>query len=176
MLLISNHLLQYPIKFAKDAVVRINIAWIGSFYQLDNILDEIKNDVFIDYPEGRAKPPPVGMTLTEVMDAAAAHKNVKYMAVSNIESGNIAGLFARSMPEGVQFVPKIETIKGVNNIHEIIKQSKPNYIMLDTEDLFLDLKGDVERYENLITQLESICLENNVTILKIEGVVFAPCS
>jgi hypothetical protein len=173
MLLISNHLLQYPIVIPAGALIRINIAWIGGVFQLGNILETIKYNVFLDFPEGRQKPPKSNISFQEMMGMVEKHKNVKYVAVSNIESKDVAWLYKQSMPKGVGFVPKIETRKGVDNIQEIISEAKSEYIMLDTEDLFTDVK-DATVYLDLVNYIEDVCIKKNVVILKIQGVVFAP--
>lgn len=171
MLLISNHLLK-QITVPADAIVRINIAWVKTPDKLEEAL-QTPYDVFIDYPEGRTKPPVPKISFYEIMQIVKRYKNVKYVGVSNIESGNIAGLFKSAMVNGISFVPKIETAKGINNIDSILAQSLPQYIMLDTEDLFTDVNCDVLMFEKLIEILTQKCFSYHTNILKISGVVFS---
>ena len=63
-----------------------------------------------------------------------------------------------------EFVPKIETIKGVENIHEIAKIVET--VMLDKEDLYIDCGG--KNYEQLIKEVKSA----NVRVLELIGVIF----
>ena len=131
----------------------------------------IRHNVFIDYPEGRTKPPVPVISLDDVLDNLTS--NVIFFATSNIESGNIASLFKKVMPNGVKFVPKIESARGIENIVDICDKCSPQYIMLDTEDLFTDLNGNIEKFEYYIKKIEDFCSKNNVKIFKINGVVFS---
>jgi len=128
MLLISNHLLHSIVPFPDKAVVRINLAWIKDIPALKKALD-IDHDVCIDFPEGRTKPPVPAISFFEVLKVIARFNNVKYIAVSNIESGNIAYLFNSALPKGVGFIPKIESRKGIENFDDIREQCLPEYIM-----------------------------------------------
>lgn len=172
MILISNHLLYLSkdFLFPQETVIRINLAWVKDTEELRKFL-AVDYDIMIDYPEGRTKPPKPAITYFQALDIVNKFDNVKYIAVSNIESGNTAGLYKKSMC-GKSFVPKIETIKGANNIIPIIEQCKPEYVMIDTEDLFLDTKGNVTEYELKYNYICSHCSFRNVKVLKIQGVVF----
>jgi len=179
MLLVSNHLLYLNNKFktstliniSHEAVIRINVAWVKDAEELRKYLN-IKYDVFVDYPEGRNKPPIPQLSFAHTIDIIKSFKNVKYLAVSNIESGNIAGLYKRSMFNGIKFVPKIETVKGVYNLEEILQESQASHIMLDSEDLFTDCKNTQE-YIHLNDEVELICKELKVKVLKLQGVIFS---
>ena len=173
MILVSNHLLYLDEHFVipEEAVIRINIAWVQDIQQLEQFLN-VPHDIFIDYPEGRNKPPIPKLTYEQVIKKIKATKKVKYLAVSNIEFGNIAGLYRDSMFNVIEFIPKIETKKGVYNLEAILQGAKSNYIMLDTEDLFSDCKNTQE-YLHLIEEVEYTCKQVEVKILKLQGVVFS---
>ena len=172
MILISNHLLymENHVEFHPDSVIRINVAWVENTEQLRKFLD-IPYDVMIDYPEGRTKPPKPTMTYIQTLNIVKTFLNVKYVAVSNIESGNVAALYKNSIWD-ISFVPKIETARGADNIVDIIEQSQSEYVMIDTEDLFLDVKGNVTEYELKYNYITSQCGFKGVKILKIQGVIF----
>lgn len=173
MILVSNHLLYLKDKFIipPEAIIRINVAWVKDALQLKEYLN-IDYKVFVDYPEGRNKPPIPKLSYAEAIDILKKFNNVKYLAVSNIESGNIAGLYKQSMFNGIEFVPKIETVKGVYNLESIVKETQAKHIMLDTEDLFLDAKNTQE-YLHLINEVDIICKELGVKIFKLQGVIFS---
>jgi len=172
MILISNHLLKtLPlVRFPKDTIIRINIAWVKDTEELRRFL-AIDYDIMVDFPEGRTKPPKPNITYFQTLDIVNTFENVKYFAVSNIESGNTAGLYRKSMGR-ISFVPKIETVKGADNITDIIEQSRPEYVMIDTEDLFLDVKGNVTEYQLKYNYIISQCNFKKVKVLKIQGVIF----
>jgi len=172
MILISNHLLHLDTDFLfpPETVIRINLAWVKDTEQLREFLN-IDFDVMVDYPEGRTKPPKPKMTYFKALDIVNKFSNVKYFAVSNIESGNVAGLYKKSMGK-ISFVPKIETAKGADNIISIIEQSQPEYVMIDTEDLFLDVRGNVTEYELKYNYITSQCGFKGVKVLKVQGVIF----
>lgn len=171
MILISNHLLYLNhFEFHPDTVVRINIAWVKDTEELRKFID-IPYDVMIDFPEGRTKPPLLKLKYSTVLDIVKTFDNVKYIAISNMESGNTAELYKRSMGN-ISFVPKIETVRGADNIIQILEDSSPEYVMIDTEDLFLDVGGNVTEYQLKYNFITSQCGFKGVKVLKIQGVVF----
>ena len=159
MLVISNNLIgKMPIP--KDAVVRVNLAWVN-LYEARAILQSSKHNIYLDYPFGRAKPPKSVITLDEAISLANDF-NVRYFAVSNVEDVKIIrDLNKRVKPE---IVPKIETVKGVKNIQNIAKEVST--IMLDVDDLWIDCKG--KNWYNLIKRVKSA----EVNILELAAVIF----
>lgn len=172
MLLISNHLLKYKLVLPQDAIVRINIAWIKDIPALKKALDT-DYDICVDFPEGRTKPPVPTISFFEVLKIIARFDNVKYIAVSNIESGNIAYLFSNALPKGVSFIPKIESRKGIENFDDIREQCLPDYIMFDTEDLFTDVHGSITQFTSYSEKLKDKCDIYKIKILNLAGVVFS---
>ena len=167
MLVISNHLLG-KVPVPKDSIIRVNLAWYSSVEAARQALDEINRDVYLDYPRGRTKPPKPGITLYEAIELANEYK-VRYFAVSNVEVPKfIKEILARL--ETAEFVPKIETALGVENIRAIIATGVKT-LMLDKEDLYVDVDMDAWAYEKLVDSVRQ--QTNNVTLLELQGVVFA---
>ena len=76
------------------------------------------------------------------------------------------------LPEGVSFVPKIETLKGVLNLNKLFDTGKIKHIMLDAEDLYTNIQNDVELFINLKERVRRVCKEYSVELLELYGVVF----
>ena len=77
------------------------------------------------------------------------------------------------LPDDVSFVPKIETLKGVLNLDKLFDTGKIDHIMLDSEDLYTDVRNDVELFLNLKDRVSKTCDEYNVELLQLYGVVFS---
>lgn len=171
MILISNHLLSLPgFKVPDGAVVRINMAWVPDADTLKRYLD-IPHTVFLDYPMGRKKPPTPTLTMYQAVKAAEA-PNVAYLAVSNVETARDASIQQQWLGDRAQFVPKIETQLGVDNLDAILGSVQPPYVMLDTEDLFADVQ-DSERFYTAVRAVEFLCANHSVDLLRMYGVVFS---
>ena len=146
MLLISNHLTQLEqFKKLKDVVIRINMAHVKDSKQLEKFVN-VPYDVFLDYPKGRSKPPLPSSNLDEAIAFTKKYNNIKYFATSNIEEIAEVDLICEMLPEGVNFVPKIETLKGVLNLSKLFDTGKIKHIMLDSEDLYTNIQNDVELF------------------------------
>lgn len=159
MFIISNYATD-KIKIDTDYVTRVNLAWVKPG-EAREVLGGISGDVYLDYPSGRTKPPKPKMTIDEAIDLANEF-NVRYFAVSNVESvDEIKKIKSRITSE---FVPKIETVKGVKNINEIALEV--DMIMLDKEDLYVNCGGN--KYEELIEEVRKA----DVSILELIGVIF----
>ena len=172
MLLISNHLTQLKqFKNLKDVVIRINMAHVKDAKELKKFVD-VPYDIFLDYPKGRTKPPVPSLSLTEAIDFTKNYPNIKYFATSNIEEVAEVNSICEMLPPGVSFVPKIETLKGVLNLDKLFDTGKIQHIMLDSEDLYTDIKNDVELFVNLKDRVRRICNKYSVELLELYGVVF----
>ena len=68
MLLVSQNLFRYDMEFPKDTVLRVNLAWVSSLNKLQSFLLKYDNDIFLDYPIGRTKPPSNKYDLGEIKD------------------------------------------------------------------------------------------------------------
>ena len=172
MLLISNHLTQLDqFKKLKNVVIRINMAHVKDSKQLEEFVN-VPYDIFLDYPKGRSKPPLPSSNLDEAIAFTKKYNNIKYFATSNIEEIAEVNLICEMLPEGVSFVPKIETLKGVINLNKLFDTGKIKHIMLDAEDLYTNIQNDVELFINLKERVRRVCKEYNVELLELYGVVF----
>jgi hypothetical protein len=169
MILISNHLLRlHAIDISPDAVIRINVAWVRDMAQLAEYLD-IPHDVFLDYPQGRKKPPIATITLDEAIIMANNSRNVKYFALSNAEDALQLTRIRAKLNDTIELVPKIETMRGAHNVVAITQACRATRVMLDKEDLFTDA-GD--QYEHFAAWLRKDCARIGVKVLELAGVVF----
>lgn len=158
--------------YPENSVIRINTAWINSIDELEKILDSLKGHrIWLDYPTGRTKPPLPKFKMEEIIQFAKTHL-IEYFAFSNAEDSEFIKSIRESIPELVKLVPKIETKRGVENIKDILDSAKTDMIMLDKEDLYLDVSGNQEEFQNLISICREKCEEFNVTCLELKGVVF----
>jgi len=171
MILVSNHLLSLEgLRLPEDFVLRVNLAYVNGAADLNAIL-KTKNDVFLDFPKGRRKPPLGNITLANAIGAANLYHNVKYFAISNTEDPWQIKTIKECLPSRISVVPKIETIRGVLYLQKIIERIKPSYAMLDTEDLFTDI-GDVGIFTKMCSEVGALCDTNGVKLLKLSGVIF----
>ena len=161
MIISSNLIGKLPIP--DEAITRINLAWVdlaGARNLLSTIREPIYS-VYLDYPSGRTKPPKPTITLDEAIELANEF-NVNYFAVSNAEDAKtIRGIKERV---NCEVVPKIETIKGVENIAEIAREVAQ--IMLDKDDLWVDCRG--VGFDELVEKVRNC----GVKVLELAGVVF----
>jgi len=179
MLLVSQNAENYDIVLPNDAVFRINLAWCNTIKELDEKLSNNKeSDFFIDLPVGRIKPPNNRYTLDDMIPIIKAHSNVKFFAVSNVESKNDLIEFLEKLPDSVNIIPKIESPNAVQNIDEICNalETEKKIVMLDHDDLFSSIirnKENKDSFQDYIKKLVDYCQENNVALLRTVGVVFS---
>jgi len=179
MLLISQNAENYDIILPNNAVFRINLAWCNSVDELEQKLSSNKkSNFFIDLPVGRIKPPNNRYTLEDIIPIIKKSPNVKFFAVSNVESKNDLIEFLEKLPDSVNIVPKIESPRAVQNIDEICNalKTEKKMIMLDHDDLFSSIirnKENKDSFQDYIKKLVDYCEENNVALLRTVGVVFS---
>tara|TARA_B100000029_G_scaffold190503_1_gene188406 strand:- start:8798 stop:9370 length:573 start_codon:yes stop_codon:yes gene_type:complete len=179
LLLVSQNIGNYEISIPDDTVFRVNMAWCNSIPELEEKLTKNNNsNFFIDLPIGRIKPPNNRYTLDEMIPVLENNKNVKFFAVSNVESSNDLKEFLEKVPGRISIVPKIESPNGVLNIDDICTalKSKEKVVMLDHDDLFSNIVRNNEKKENFqmyIKKLDDYCQENNISLLRTVGVVFS---
>ena len=172
MILLSNHLLTLPeFKNIEDVIVRINMAHVKDIKELYRFV-KVGYDIFLDYPKGRTKPPVPTLDINDALEVMNQHENIKYFALSNIEDVSEVDIICDIIPDTVSFVPKIETLQGVLNLEKIFKTGRVKHIMLDSEDLFTDIKNDVQLYTYLIERVRNSCDKYNIKLLELYGVVF----
>jgi len=179
VILISQNLVNYNVPIPKDAVFRINLAWVNSIEQLKELLTLHKeHEIFLDLPINRTKPPNNRYTLKDISSLLDEYRNVKYLAVSNVNSKENLDEYIQSIPNHVSIVPKIESHIGVENIEDILRvlDYEEKVIMLDHDDLFSNLiKSDIpiERFSYYINRLIDFCKKNNILLLRTIGIIFA---
>ncbi len=171
MKIISNNALQY---LGDDWVVRVNLAWMTSYEAALDTLNELTvtdTEVFLDYPQGRTKPPRPLITLDEAI-ALANQFNVKYFAISNVERLETIYQIRPSLRSNIEVVPKIETALGVERIPEIASAGI-HTMQLDSEDLYTDVGKDNEKFLALRDLARTNAKACNVHLLELQGVIFA---
>lgn len=173
MIIVSNYILErnhFPLP--SHVVVRVNVAWVKTTEELERILASITQDIYLDYPQGRSKPPLPTLGLEEVIAFAHRFPRVKYFAVSNVENPLAIHSIQRRLPPHIAVVPKIETQKGIEALEQIIKKIGAKYIMLDKEDLYIDVERDAALFEELIERTREKAERAGAEVLELHGVVF----
>jgi len=179
MLIISQNLSNYEISLPDDSVYRINLAWINNLDELKILLAKhSSHKIFLDLPINRTKPPNNKYTLNDLVPILQSNSNVKYFAVSNVNSKKDLEPFQKIVPPSISIIPKIESATGINNIKEIIDELKyeKKIIMLDHDDLYSSLARSNEptsNFKNYINDLIDFCKNNNVILLRTVGVIFS---
>ena len=179
LLLISQNVFSYDLSLPKDAILRINLAWCNNLDYLKSVLDTHKEFVFfIDLPISRIKPPNNKYSLEDLIPIIESHKQIRYFAVSNVESKNDLQPFLEKLPDYINIVPKIESPKAVLNIKEICDSLKTEkkIVMLDHDDLFssiIHINEDKNSFQECIKMLIDFCEENDISLLRTVGVMFS---
>ena len=169
----------YDLSLPKDAILRINLAWCNSLDYLKSVLDTHKEFVFfIDLPVSRIKPPNNKYSLEDLIPIIESRKQIRYFAVSNVESKNDLQPFLEKLPDYINIVPKIESPKAVLNIKEICDSLKTEkkIVMLDHDDLFSSIihsNEDKNSFQECIKMLIDFCEENDISLLRTVGVMFS---
>ena len=141
MRIFSQNLTNYDIPIPENSIFRINLAWINSLDELEELLQKhSESKIFLDLPIGRTKPPNNKYSFEDLISILKSNKNIKYFAISNVNSPIDLENFIDKVPEHVSIVPKIESQEGVENIKNITeKLENEKIIMLDHDDLFSNL-------------------------------------
>lgn len=169
--------MNYGMVFPDDVVLRINMAWVENIEKFKETLDKHDSDFFIDFPSGRVKPPNNKYTMAQLMPIFQDYPNIKYLAISNVESPDDIVKYSELIGQRPRIVPKIETVRGVKNISKIsTKLSRGDYIMLDHDDLFTDVikkNQSTKDFLDLIDTLVSFCNSSDFNLLRTRGVIFS---
>ena len=178
MLIVSQNLTNYDVNLPDDVIYRINLARINDLDTLKNILEKHENHkIFIDLPKNRTKPPNNKYSMEQIKPILEKYKNIKYFAISNVDSQHVLTEFLEYIPKNIIVVPKIESPLGVKNIKEILNLlGNEKIVMLDHDDLYLSMlnsQDDPKNFPEYIKSLINSCNENNVTLLRTVGVMFA---
>jgi len=178
MRIFSQNLTNYDISVPEGAIFRINLAWINSLDELIILLKKhTSSKIFLDLPIGRTKPPNNKYSFDDLITILISNTNIRYFAISNVNSSRDIKSFVDTIPKHVSLVPKIESPEGVLNIKDITDiLGDEKIIMLDHDDLFSNLikkNESPEKFRDYIISLTDFCKKNNVTMLRTIGVVFS---
>ena len=179
MRIISQNVTNYGIEVPKDTIFRINLAWCSSVDELKAMLQKHRdNKIFLDLPIKRIKTPNNRYTLDDLIPIISSHKQIKYFAVSNVESPDDLKSFIKKLPPGVILVPKIESPTAIKNISDIVNTLPANekILMLDHDDLFsaiIKSNEPVDVFKKYIQQLVDYCNSNKIILLRTIGVMFS---
>ena len=180
MLLISQNIKNhYNLEFPDDVVLRINLAWCNNLEELKEKLSNEKNaKFFLDLPQGRIKPPNNKYSLEEMIPILESNKQIRYLAVSNVEGKNDLQPFLDKLPDHINIVPKIESPNSILNIKEICNalKTEEKVVMLDHEDLFSSIirkNEDKNNFQKYVKKLIDFCEKENISLLRTVGVMFS---
>ncbi len=179
MRIISQNTTNYGIQVPNDTILRINLAWCSSVKQLKDILDKHKNNsIFLDLPIRRIKPPNNKYTLDDLVPVISSYNQIRYFAVSNVESPDDLKYFIKKLPSSVILVPKIESPTAIKNISDIVNVLPANekILMLDHDDLFSAIIKNNESadvFKKYTQQLVDYCNSNKIILLRTIGVIFS---
>lgn len=179
MLIISQNASNYAIPIPDGAVYRINLAWVNDIKELENLLQKhLKHQIFLDLPQDRIKPPNNDYTLEDLEEILNSYKNIKYFAVSNVNSPKDLQKFITFIPKEITIVPKIESPEAISNIKKIVDviPGAEKIVMLDHDDLYSALIKNKEsntKFTEYIKTLKEFCDENSVVLLRTIGVIFS---
>ena len=179
MLIASQNLSNYGVPVPENTIFRINLAWTNSLDELKNLLQKhSEHDIFVDLPIHRTKPPNNKYSLEDIIPIFESNPNVKYLAISNVESSNDLKKYLDLLPNSLNLIPKIESPNGVNNIKDITDSlsSEQKIVMLDHDDLYSSMLKNNEPSTNFVSyvnKLAEYCKTNNVILLRTIGVVFS---
>lgn len=165
--------------FPSDVIYRINLAWINTVDELSEILSKHENHkIFLDLPIRRTKPPENRYSIDDLTPIIKNFSNIRYLAVSNVNSKDDVLDIQNKLPDNITLVPKIESILGIVNIKSITDsiKSKKKIIMLDHDDLYRSIEKNnelISKFQNSINTLIEFCKENGIILLRTRGVIFA---
>ena len=177
--IISQNITNYGIEVPDNTILRINLAWCSSVKQLSNILEEHKNNsIFIDLPIKRIKPPNNKYTLNDLISVISSYNQIKYFAISNVESANDLEDYIQKIPPNIILVPKIESPIAIQNVSEIVNAipTDEKILMLDHDDLFSKIiknNESIDSFQNYIQKLSDYCNSNKIILLRTIGVMFS---
>ena len=68
MLIVSQNISNYDISFSSNVVYRINLAWINNIQELEELIKKHhKQNIFLDLPINRIKPPNNKYSLDDII-------------------------------------------------------------------------------------------------------------
>jgi citrate lyase beta subunit len=176
LFIVSQNLVKSNMKFPKDTILRVNLAWHRDLESVRTmLLEHADHDIFLDIPVGRKKPPNHKHDVDDISKISNSLPNVKYVAISNVEEPGDIHYHAEKFRANI--VPKIETYKGVMNVSKIMDAMNydPKVLMLDHEDLFsnlIHLKREHE-YLDVVENLIDACKNSGARLLRVKGIIFS---
>jgi citrate lyase beta subunit len=179
MLIVSQNITHYDLSMPENAIFRINLAWVNSISELEILLKSHQgHSIFIDLPINRTKPPNNRYSLEDIIEIIKNNQNIKYFAISNVESKHDLAKYLEILPKSITLVPKIESYRAVENILEIANalDYQSRVFMLDHDDLYSNLlKSNIspDKFTFYINQLSEFCKLNKITLLRTIGVLFS---
>ena len=177
MIIVSQNLTNYKIDIPHDAIFRVNLAWINNLKELEVILEKYRSHkIFLDLPVNRTKPPNNKYGIDELIPIIKSNQNIKYFAVSNINSIDDLEIYINIIPKHVTLVPKIESVEGISNIKQITDAlGTTKIIMFDHDDLYssiIESNQPTSKFLECFNNLVEYCDNHNVVLLRTIGVVF----
>ena len=178
MILISQNITNYDIPIPENVVFRINLAWINSIVELKKLLEIHQSHIiFLDLPVNRTKPPNNKYSLNDIISILENYDSIRYIAISNVETGKDLDEYLEVVPKNITIVPKIESHTSVENIKNITEklEYKERIIMLDHDDLYSNLlKSNIssDKFSFYVNNLIEFCKSNNITLLRTIGIIF----
>ena len=179
MIIVSQNLTNYDIPLPKNVVFRINLAWCDSIKELEIILEKHPSTpIFLDLPIKRIKPPNNKYTIEDLIPVIKLHKQIRYFAISNVESDNDIKKYTELLPKDIVIVPKIESTEAVDNLENIetALTHDEKILMLDHDDLFSKIiknNESIDSFQNYIQKLSDYCNSNKIILLRTIGVMFS---
>ena len=179
MRIISQNVTNFGIEVSKDTIFRINLAWCNSIDELKAILQKHRdNKIFLDLPIKRIKAPNNRYALDDLIPIISSHQQIKYLAISNVESPNDLTEYINKIPKKIILVPKIESPTAVKNISDIVNAipTDEKILMLDHDDLFSEIiknNESVDNFKKYIQELTDYCNLNKIILLRTIGVMFS---
>lgn len=173
LMIISQNARLSSLSIPPHAVLRVNTAYVKSKEQLHAALDGIANDVFLDFPAGRRKPPRPILKLADLLEAMLRHGRVRYFGAADIKDVRAVKRLLGLIPPSVQLIPRIASRAGVEKLEEIaaVLPYATKYAMLDKDDLYADMGGGDEFLERLQAVREK-CFRSGIQPLELAGVIF----
>ena len=179
MRIISQNVTNFGIEVSKDTIFRINLAWCNSIDELKAMLQKHRdNKIFLDLPIKRIKTPNNRYTLDDLISIISSHQQIKYFAVSNVETPDDLAEYIKKIPKKIVIVPKIESPSAIRNISDIVNTipTDEKVLMLDHDDLFSEMiknNEPISNFKNYIQKLVDFCDSNKIMLLRTIGVIFS---
>ena len=138
MLIVSQNISNHNITFSNDVIYRINLAWINNLQELENLLKKHdKQKIFLDLPTNRIKPPNNKYTLNDLISVISSYNQIKYFAISNVESASDLEDYIQKIPPNIILVPK----NGTYVLFRIRKNFTHNKVTDTSKNIYLYKKS-----------------------------------